>query len=424
MKRIFIVCVTCFSFLLASSTFVHGEELPKEKSEGLLVGTLKNVGTELKSTTKSIEMVVEESVHSVKETVKDTVVFTEQTVKSLPRSAENDTESSLLNNTRSLLENTVDNTLPVVKKTADAVTETIRNTTTEVTNTADTIVNGLPEIPVVSPVVEGVKEVGKQTTTEALRTVNKTVDSVIAELPTVPVVTPVVEEVGNTVTETVSAIQPNQVKPVADETEKSPASIPKDAVTDTVETVSKGLRNDSRTMNVESDKSFRGQKNAIQVIPEEEADLVKREEPVVDEQTGLDDRTSTLPDEVETFRALPISKDTSKSFSMKIVAPELTNYTVGDSVNIQKEKNQKPSLPTEPQQKWKDLSVATITSSMSSIASSPLQISGHNDLNFGVVVDVFSLLISNDGQWIPSDDHAMIQWTHAPPGQPPQQTPF
>ncbi|HJF33787.1 MAG TPA: hypothetical protein K8V56_18630, partial [Sporosarcina psychrophila] len=256
------------------------------------------------------------------------------------------------------------------------------------------------------------------------RTVNKTVDSVIAELPTVPVVTPVVEEVGNTVTETVSAIQPNQVKPVADETEKSPASIPKDAVTDTVETVSKGLRNDSRTMNVESDKSFRGQKNAIQVIPEEEADLVKREEPVVDEQTGLDDRTSTLPDEVETFRALPISKDTSKSFSMKIVAPELTNYTVGDYVNIQKEKNQKPSLPTEPQQKWKDLSVATITSSMSSIASSPLQISGHNDLNFGVVVDVFSLLISNDGQWIPSDDHAMIQWTHAPPGQPPQQTPF
>ena len=394
-------------------------------SEGLLGGTLKNVGTGLKSTTKSIETVVEESVHSAKETVKDKVVFTEQTVKSLPGSAKNDTESSLLNNTGSLLENTVDNTLAVVGETTEAVTETIRNTTTEVTNTADAIVNELPEIPVVSPVVEGVKEVGKQTTTEVLRTVNKTVDSVIAELPTVPVVTPVVEEVGNTVTETVSAVQPNQVKSVVDETEKNSDSIPKDVVTETVETVSKGLRNDSGTMNMESDKPFRGQKNALQVIPEEEAaDLVKREEPVAEEQTGLDDRSNTLPDEVETLRAIPISKDTSKSFSMKIVAPELTSYTVGDSVNIQKEKNQKPSLPTEPRQKWKDLSVGTITSSMSSIASSPLQIGGHNDLSFGVVVDVFSLLISNDGQWMPSDEHAMIQWTHAPPGQPPQQTPF
>lgn len=385
--------------------------MPIEKSDGLLAGTLKNVGAELKTTTESIGMVVEESVHGAGETVKDTVVFAEQTVKSLSEPAKSEAEISLLKNTKSLLENTVDNTLPVVEKTAKAVTETIRTTSTEVTNTVDSIVNELPEMPVVTPVVEGVKELGKQTTTEVLKTVNLTVDSVVAELPTVPVVTPVVKEVGDTVKETVSAVQPNQVKPVADETEKNPDSIPIDAVVETNETVSKEPQNDSGTMSMESDKSYQRQINATRII-------------LVEEQTGLSDRPNRLPDEAEIVSALTISKDTSNPVSMKIVAPQLTNYTGGDSVNFQKEVDQKSTLPTVPRQKWKDLLVATITSSMSSIATSPLQISGHNDLGFGVVVDVFLLLISNGGQWMPSDDHAMIQWTHAPPGQPPQQTPF
>lgn len=424
MKRIFIVCVTCITFFLVSPTFVHGEKMPIEKSDGLLAGTLKNVGAELKSTTESIEMVVEESVHGAGETVKDTVVFTEQTVKSLSEPAKSETESSLLNNTKSLLENTVDNTLPVVEKTTEAVTETIRTTSTEVTNTVDSIVNELPEMPVVAPVVGGVKELGKQTTTEVLKTVNLTVDSVVAELPTVPVVTPVVKEVGDTVKETVSAVQPIQVKPVADETEKNPDSTPIDAVVETNETVSKEPQNDSGTMSMESDKSYQRQINATRIIlVEETTDLIKQED-LMEEQTGLSDRPNRLPDEAEIVSALPISKDTSNLVSMKIVASQLTNYTGGDSVNFQKEVDQKSTLPTEPRQKWKDLSVATITSSMSSIATSPLQISGHNDLGFGVVVDVFLLLISNGRQWMPSDDHAMIQWTHAPPGQPPQQTPF
>ncbi|WP_342538961.1 hypothetical protein MKY15_03310 [Sporosarcina sp. FSL K6-1540] len=424
MKRIFIVCVTCITFFLLSPTFVHGEKMPVEKSDGLLAGTLKNVGAELKSTTESIEMIVEESVHGARETVKDTVVFTEQTVKSLSEPAKSETESSLLNNTKSLLENTVDNTLPVVEKTTEAVTETIRTTSTEVTNTVDSIVNELPEMPVVAPVVGGVKELGKQTTTEVLKTVNLTVDSVVAELPTVPVVTPVVKEVGDTVKETVSAVQPIQVKPVADETEKNPDSTPIDAVVETNETVSKEPQNDSGTMSMESDKSYQRQINATRIIlVEETTDLIKQED-LMEEQTGLSDRPNRLPDEAEIVSALPISKDTSNLVSMKIVASQLTNYTGGDSVNFQKEVDQKSTLPTEPRQKWKDLSVATITSSMSSIATSPLQISGHNDLGFGVVVDVFLLLISNGRQWIPSDDHAMIQWTHAPPGQPPQQTPF
>lgn len=398
--------------------------MPVEKSDGLLAGTLKNVGAELKSTTESIEMIVEESVHGARETVKDTVVFTEQTVKSLSEPAKSETESSLLNNTKSLLENTVDNTLPVVEKTTEAVTETIRTTSTEVTNTVDSIVNELPEMPVVAPVVGGVKELGKQTTTEVLKTVNLTVDSVVAELPTVPVVTPVVKEVGDTVKETVSAVQPIQVKPVADETEKNPDSTPIDAVVETNETVSKEPQNDSGTMSMESDKSYQRQINATRIIlVEETTDLIKQED-LMEEQTGLSDRPNRLPDEAEIVSALPISKDTSNLVSMKIVASQLTNYTGGDSVNFQKEVDQKSTLPTEPRQKWKDLSVATITSSMSSIATSPLQISGHNDLGFGVVVDVFLLLISNGRQWIPSDDHAMIQWTHAPPGQPPQQTPF
>ncbi|MEK4406385.1 hypothetical protein MKZ26_18665 [Sporosarcina sp. FSL K6-6792] len=425
MKRIFIVCVTCITFYLVSPTFVHGEKMPIEKSEGLLAGTLKNVGAELKTTTESIGMVVEEPVHGAGETVKDTVVFTEQTVKRLSEPANSETESSLLKNTKSLLENTVGNTLPVVEKTTEAVTETIRTTSTEVTNTVDSIVNELPEMPVVTPVVEGVKELGKQTTTEVLKTVNLTVDSVVAELPTVPVVTPVVKEVGDTVKETVSAVQPNQVKPVANETEKNSDSIPIDAVVETNETVSKEPQNDSGTMSMESDKSYQRQINATRIIlVEETTDLIKQEDPVMEEQSGLSDRPNRLPDEAEIVSALPISKATSNPVSMKIVALQLTNYTGGDAVNFQKEVDQKSTLPTEPRQKWKDLSVATITSSMSSIATSPLQISGHNDLGFGVVVDVFLLLISNGRQWMPSDDHAMIQWTHAPPGQPPQQTPF
>jgi len=418
--------VSCFLFLLLSPTLIHGEILLKEESEGLLVGTLKNVGEELKSTTTSIDRAIEGVVHGARDTVKDTVVFTEQTVKSMSESAKNGTEPSLLKNTRTLLENTVDNTLPVVEITTEVITETIRTTSTEITNTVDSIVNVLPEI----PVVEVVKEISEHTTTEVLKTVNQTVDSVVAELPTLPVVSPIVKQVGNTVTETVSAVLSNQVKPVADEIEKIPGSIPKDRVTETVKTESNELRNDSKTMNMENDKPYHGQKNALQVIPEEEsAELVNWQEPVLEERTGLNDRLDQLPDEVENLRALPISKATSNPVSMKIVAPKQTGYTGGDFVNSQKEVlkkevHQKPHLPSEPRQNWGNISAATITSSMSSLAFSPLQISGHNDLSFGVVVDVYSLIISNGGQWLPSNEYAMIQWTHAPPGQPPQRTPF
>ncbi|MER2090544.1 MAG: hypothetical protein ABS920_12460 [Sporosarcina sp.] len=380
MKRIFIVCMLCFSLLLVSPAFVHGEEeeLPEKNANGLF-DTLQNVGEGVKSTTQSIETAVEE-------TVTDTVTSTDQIVTSIVGSVENDTGHAILENA------------------TETIIKTVEDTTTEVTSTIDSVVN---ELPVVS-VVDEVKAIGKQTTTEVLNTIDKTVDPIVDKLPPVPVVTPLVKE-------TISAVRLDSVL-----AGKSKSQEP---VVETVET-------NTVQINTGNENSYLEEKSVIVAVPAVEiADSVNKKESVTEKMEGIQDKPGIIPDETGVSVTESILQELPDSDSNKIKAPQLKIDTSGDSTNFTTgmsigEENLKTTPPFNSEKNLNHLSVSTITTFTSSTASLPLLASGHNDLSFGVVVDVFSLITSNGGKWMPPDEKVMIQWIHAPPGQPPKQTPF
>ncbi|NYF23812.1 hypothetical protein [Sporosarcina sp. JAI121] len=381
MKRIFIVCMLCFSLLLVSPAFVHGEgeELPKKNANGLLFDTLQNVGEGVKSTTQSIETAVEE-------TVTNTVTSTDQVVTSIVGSVKNDAGHAILENA------------------TETIIKTVEHTTTEVTSTIDSVVN---ELPVVS-VVDEVKAIGKQTTTEVVNTIDKTVDPIVDKLPPVPVVTPLVKE-------TISAVRLDSV--LAGESKSQ------EPVVETVET-------NTVQINTGNENSYLEEESAIVAVPAVEiADSVNKMESVTEKMEGILDKPVIIPDDTRVSVAESILQELPDSDSNKIIAPQQKSGTSGDSSNFTTgmsigEENRKTTPPFNSEKNLNHLSVSAITTFTSSTASLPLLISGHNDLSFGVVVDVFSLITSNGRQWMPPDEKAMIQWIHAPPGQPPKQTPF
>lgn len=398
LKKIFLLCVTCFSLFLIEPTIVHGENPNASISEDVgrsritLFGNVKKVDNVLKDKTESIDTVLQETVNGMQKTEINSV-------------------TSEIKNTGDLLNKTV--------------TDTVEKTTSEVTNV-----------------------------------VNDTVNSVVYGLPTVPVVTPVVKDINETVEKTTSSVQTivETTGEFVNETLKSTIDVSEDEVIEPVETVDTVPKVIELPLEIfEEDKKISsGNVNIFTKLKECSHDVrpVPKPEPITPlapeietdvlskqvgtselekhSDIGLDNKSeSSMNDEVylEVDSILVGNYVNEQSIGKKVKVHEQGNGLIEPIINsktdvLEKKDVDNPNHSTKSSQEEGSLPPPIIIGAPSPTASLTLEMGGQSDLSFYGIVDVFTLKSSGGGTWIHLNEVAMVKWAHAPPGKPPQQSPF
>lgn len=398
LRKIFLLCVTCFSLFLIEPTIVHGENLNASISEDVgksritLFGNVKKVDNVLKDKTESIDTVLQETVKGMQKTEINSV-------------------TSEMKNTGDLLNKTV--------------TDTVGKTTSEVTNV-----------------------------------VNDTVNSVVYGLPTVPVVTPVVKDINETVEKTTSSVQTivETTGEFVNETLKSTIDVSEDEVIEPVETVDTVPKVIELPLEIfEEDKKISsGNVNIFTKLKECSRDVrpVPKPEPITPlapeietdvlskqvgtselekhSDIGLDNKSeSSMNDEVylEVDSILVGNYVNEQSIGKKVKVHEQGNGLIEPIINsktdvLEKKDVDNPNHSTKSSQEEGSLPPPIIIGAPSPTASLTLEMGGQSDLSFYGIVDVFTLKSSGGGTWIHLNEVAMVKWAHAPPGKPPQQSPF
>ncbi|WP_338655282.1 hypothetical protein V6B14_03865 [Sporosarcina psychrophila] len=398
MKKIFLLCVTCFSLFLIEPTIVHGENPNASISEDVgrsritLFGNVKKVDNVLKDKTESIDTVLQETVNGMQITEINSV-------------------TSEIKNTGDLLNKTV--------------TDTVEKTTSGVTNV-----------------------------------VNDTVNSVVFGLPTVPIVTPVVKDVNETVKKTTSSVQTivETTGEIVNETLKSTIVVFEDEVIEPVETVDtvpkvielplEIFEEDKKTSS-RSEKFFTKLKECSRDVrpvpkrepitplaPEIETDVLSKQVGTseLEKHSDIDfdnEIESSMNDEVnlEVDSIIVENSVNRQSIGKKVKVHEQGNGLIEPIINsktdVLEEKDvDNPNHSTKSSQEEGSLPPPIIIGAPSPTASLTLEMGGQSDLSFYGIVDVFTLKSSGGGTWIHLNEVAMVKWAHAPPGKPPQQSPF
>lgn len=263
---------------------------------------------------------------------------------------------------------------------------------------------------VVVSAVEGVDEAVKDTVSITEDTVETLVEP-STKRPVSEILDHTVEFVEGTV---------NNVVPVVEKTMET-ASTTTSTVTDIVEieevadSFEKVVRNEIPPQNEDAP--------AINVQPDE---VVGK--PVFDSNEDVtdDDQSPKVnSQEVLEFTESVVDDDT------KFIANEALEETAVRPVNqvaraakVEMPTEQEiPRIPTQSNSQW-DKTLIAITTSSTSVAPPLKTIGGNADVVPGIV-DGFAVRNNLSGrQWVHSDEQMRIQWVHAPPGQPPQSTPF
>lgn len=387
LKKIFILCITCCCLILVLPIVVHGENIDttsestnskeEKKSPSRLFGILTD-------TTNSIELVVQESVN-----------ITAQTAIDLSEPLSKPTISSM-EVTGNLLNNTVENSVPTLIGT---VTETLLKTTSGVTNT-----------------------------------VNDTVNSVVYELPPIPVVTPIVNEVSKTVEKTTSSVQDLVEK--TGEFVNGNKEIPNDILKDEDVENSDLVDSEDKIMNppheiIQNEEKIIIKDGNFDSNPSESLPVIPSLAEIETDKLVKQDKTSNLEEynEIEMVmkdgdNLFADSKTEETSKERHTIVKEFSD--VEQIVNSIKDMKTvyNSSHPTESNKQRSILPSAIITVTSPSTASLILLLGGQSDPLSVVTIDVFTLISTKGRQWIHTDENARVQWTHAPPGRPPLQSPF
>lgn len=385
LKKIFLLCIACCCLFFVLPTVVHGENIgttsestnskEKRKSPNGLLGILTD-------TTKSIELVVQESDN-----------ITTQAATDLSEPLSKPTTSSI-EDTGNLLNKTVENSVLTLVVT---VTETLSKTTSGVTNT-----------------------------------VNDTVNTVVYELPPIPVVTPVVNEVSKTVEKTTSSVQALVEKTgvLVNRNIEIPGDISKDDDVENSDIVHSEdkimnppheiIQNEEKTIIEDGNFDSNSSESlpVITLLAEIETDeLVKQ-----DETSNLEEHNEMEMNDGDNLFADYRSEETFKERHTIVKEFSDVEHIVNSKNDIKTVYNY--SHPLESNKKRSIFPSAIITVTSPSTASLVLLLGGQSDSLSVVPIDVFTSISPNGRQWIHTDENARVQWTHAPPGRPPLQSPF
>lgn len=388
MRRIFLYSSLVFCLFITPAAAAHAQEDGGSRN-GLLSGVLKKVESTVTETTESVGNVVGSAVEGVDQTVQDTVSFTKDTVETLIDPTTEQPVSKIVNRTVDFVEGTVDNVTPVVENTV----ETVHTTTSSVTG----IVEELPEVPVVTPILDEVSTVVNKTT----QTVSDTVKSADVE-ETVEAVEEIVESVEQTTTNIPELLHENEtlVLPQEDEKPTLPQESEKPVVPqEDMPAVHEQAGEVSEQPVFESNKDNMETQNHEMVSVIDTPEVPESTEPIVDEDTTF------IANEVPHETIVNPVKQVEKS---KVETPA---------------EQETPTLPIQPNKKWKGIPIA-VTTGTTSVTSPVLSHAGNADVVAGVVAGFAVLSDLTGRQWVHADEHMRIQWVHAPPGQPPQSTPF
>ncbi|MEK4406279.1 hypothetical protein MKZ26_18135 [Sporosarcina sp. FSL K6-6792] len=398
MRKIFLLCVTCFSLFLIVPTIVHGENPNASISEDVgksritLFGNVKKVDNVLKDKTESIDTVLQETVNGMQKTEINSV-------------------TSGIKNTGDLLSKTV--------------TDTVEKTTSEVTNvvndTVNSVVYGLPTVPVVPPVVKDINETVKKTTS-SVQTIVETTG----------------EFVNETLKSTIDASEDEVIEPV-----ETVDTVPK-VIELPVEIFEEDKKISSGNVNIftklkECSRDVRPvpKRDPITPLaPEIKTDVLSKQvgtsELEKHSDIGLDNESeSSMNDEVN-LKVDSILVETSvnrQSIDKKLKVLEQANGLIEPIINsktveLEKKDVDNPNHSTKSSQEEGSLPPPIIMGAPSPTASLTLEMGGQTDLSFLGIVDVFMLKSSGGGKWIHLNEVAITKWAHAPPGKPPQQSPF
>jgi len=265
--------------------------------------------------------------------------------------------------------------------TERAITEIVEHTVDFVEGTVEKI----------TPVVKN--------STETVQTATSEVTGIVEELPKVPVVIPVLDEVSTVVNET--------TKTVSD----SVGDVEVDETVDSFEKITKTSR--------------LPQEKETPIINEQHDEVIGQ--PVFD--SNKDNDMVSIIDSPEVLESIETIVDGETNF----IPNEDLQETAGRSVNqvpkvaMTKEETtateETPEIPVQSSTQWDGIPIA-VTTGTTSVLSPPVSHGGNADFVPGIVVGMAILYNLSGRQWVHSDENMRVQWVHAPPGQPPQLTPF
>lgn len=291
----------------------------------------------------------------------------------------------------------------VVDSAVEGVNETVNDTASFTGVTVDTLTESSKE-QLASKVVNQTVELVGKTTDNVVPVVEVSKETVrkaasgftvnLNKLPKIPVVKPVLDEVGQVVNQT--------TKPV------------KEAVNEV---------GDSFDLVNENEPSVDLQNNNA---PSRDAqpDAIEKTEVVSD-----DDQLSTN-DSLKALEFIEPLIDEGFGFDSNKAPFQTAVSTVNETVNVAKvegpvdQEATAPAVPIRSNAMWDGIPLAVTTTGATGNGSPVVGHVGNFDVLPGIV-EVLALQHDLSGrQWVHSDEHMRIQWVHAPPGQPPQFSPF
>lgn len=391
MRRVFLYSSLIFCLFIIPAAVTHAQEDGGNRN-GLLSGVLKKVESTVTETTESVGNVVGSAVEGVDQTVQDTVSFSKDTVETLTDPTTEQPVSKIVNRTVDFVEGTVDNVTPVVENTV----ETVHTTTSGVTG----IVEELPDVPVVTPILDEVSTVVNKTT----QTVSDSVKGVDVE-ETLESVEEIVESVEQTTTDIPELLYGNETPVPPQEDEK--VALPQESEKPVIS---------QEDMPAVHEQAGEVSEQPVFELYEDNKETQNHEMVSAIDTPGVTESTEPIVDEDTTFIANEVPHEA-------VVDPVKQVAKVEKSKEETPAEQETPTLPIQSNKKWEGLPIA-VTTGMTSVTSPVLSHAGNADVVAGVVAGFAVLSDLTGRQWVHSDEHMRIQWVHAPPGQPPQSTPF
>lgn len=406
--RNFIVVLCTSIFLIAMPIVAHANENPESQKEekakkGLVGGLLQQVKGTVDKTVKSTGDLVEETAKFTGDTVERTVNFTTETVQTVVDPKQKKPIKTVVGNTTNFVGETVEKTVPVVEQT----TKTVQT----VTNEAVKVTKPLPKIPVVTPVVEQTTQTVEKVTEQVKKTVDDTVgtvtESVSQPLKKKPVEStpPVVEEQLDQGSSRVPPIEkPNRPNGTNQPSEEQDPSVD-ESHTGTSE---EHLPSVGKRPKVEPEVNLQGEIPGKERVTEETTASIG-----YGVNTQTDQAITTSMHGVQSIEDLSAKKQKTK---------QVKNASA-DSNSLKTVSSQAFPLKSSAKTSWlSDVALATGTSSIQlSTSTTSTSTSG-----FGAILSdewrMNTRTISQ--QWDMEDILGKLQCSHAPPGQPPQSTPF
>lgn len=356
----------------------HANENPQDSPEekpkrGLVGGILNQVNDTVDKTVKSTGNLVEETVKFTGDTVERTVGFTTETVNIVADPNQKKPVKALVESTTNFVGETVEKTVPVVEQTTKTV-QTVTNETVEVTKP-------LPKVPVVTPVVD----ITTETVDKATEQVKKTVD-----------------ETTGTVADAVS--KPLKKEPVKD--------TPPGVEGNPIETPNQEPSMEQPSPPVVTEK------------PREEQFLV--DDKVKGDSLVSKETAAGMDNELASSHSIQGVKPIVEQFAMEqkpVLDDGQTEVPSTTRKSMKTISSQAHPLKASDRSSWIS-DVQLITGSSSISVTGPSITSGMSALGAVLADDWIMKAEIVRQKWYLEDILGALQWSHAPPGQPPQSTPF